>query len=116
MTPRRTHEGAELRAAWAAEHGARRGTAHPCAHSLAGRLHIPRPDGLDLCRPPGLDHAETWTLPGRRRVLVHHPYTPPDATLVRIFDAWWGTTTTVHPPASSWYWPGQTWRVEVWPA
>lgn len=105
----------ELRASWLDEHSARPSKACRCAHSLVGQRH---PSSLwrphPLCSPPAADHVELHNIPGRRRVLVHHPYSPPRADDVAIFDAWWRTTTLVLPPSESWYWPGHTWRIEVW--
>lgn len=106
----------KLHAEWMAEHGARPSDAGRCAHSVLGQRH-PSDQWQDkaICHPPGRDHAELFNLPDRRRVLVYHPYSPPWRDEVLIFDAWWRATTLVLPPAESWYWPGTTWRVEVWP-
>lgn len=110
---------AENLAAWLAETGAQPSTAHPpCAHSLTHQAH---PDDdwemnswHSACKPPDLDHHSMWNMPDGSRAIVHHPYDErpaPDA--VSAFDQRWGTSTLIHPPETSWYYPGRTTMVVV---
>lgn len=102
--------------AWTAEHHAR--TSHAawrCAHTLTGRRHQSGLDPrTDTCWPPGCDHVQLWILPDRRRVLTHHQYPQPETDALELFDLFWGTRSVVLPPSASWYYPDQTWLVELW--
>ena len=98
---------------WLERTGARPSQARSlCGHGLIRRTCPHLGLRVGLCTIPGLDHASFWNLPDGRRVVVHHPYSLPDAEEVAAFDAAWGTWTVIQP--GSWYNPGATLQVEVY--
>lgn len=98
---------------WVAANHARVSKARPCVHSVLGKRHPPYCwQDFGACLPPGWDHVQMFNTPGGR-VLTHHPYRQPEADEVAAFDQRWGTTTTVHSRAESWYYPGHSYLVVV---